>query len=109
MELKGYKERVWKILEDHPNARNNDGTLIAYYLFTFHHHLVVDDVDGQPALKLKNFKNIPPMESITRARRIIQNNDNMFLPTIPAVLKARGLKEKNYRDAEVREAQQMSI
>ena len=104
MELKHYKEKVQKILEDHEQARNNDGTLIAYFVKKHCKTLLVVDPDGNEMLALKNFKNLPPMESIVRARRIIQNTNQILIPTDPRVSKARRIKEENYRNAEVREA-----
>ena len=59
---------------------------------------------GQPVLPLKNFKHLPPMENLRRVRQIIQNENEMYEPTDPDVRKARGIKEKNWRDAEIREA-----
>jgi CO dehydrogenase nickel-insertion accessory protein CooC1 len=104
MELRHYKEKVQKILEEHEQARNNDGTLIAHFVKRYYKTLLVVDPDGNEMLPLKNFKHLPPMETITRARRIIQNDNHMLIPTDPNVAKARRIKEENYRNAEVREA-----
>lgn len=104
MELKTYKQKVEKILEDHESARNSDGTMIAYYINTYHKNLVTQDTDGEPAVSLRHLKDLPPVESLTRARRIIQNDDQKYPPTDPKVVKARKIKEENYRNCEVREA-----
>jgi len=104
MHLKTYKEKVHHILKTHENARNHDGSLVAHYVNTFHHNLVIKDSDGDAAIKLRNLKSMPSIESIIRSRRLVQNDDGEFIPTIPAVIKARQIKEKNYREAEVREA-----
>lgn len=103
-ELKHYKAKVQKILEDHESARNNDGTLMAYFVQKHCSHLVVKDPDGVEMLPLKNFKHLPPFENIRRSRAIIQNDNQMLQPTDPAVRKARRIKEQNWREAEVREA-----
>ena len=70
MQLKDYKSKVTKILQDRPETRNDDGLL----------------------------------ESIRRVRQIIQNSKHELIPTNAIVRKARGIKEKNYRDCEIREA-----
>lgn len=107
-ELKHYRQKVESILRDHEAARNNDGTLYAYFISKYCPHLVAHIHEGfaesTPAVPLKNFKNLPPMENIRRSRQIIQNDNNLYLPTDPMVRKARKIKEENWRNAEVREA-----
>ena len=105
-ELKTYKKRVHHILKIFPNARNSDGTLLAHYIATFEKRLIIDDVNGEPSIKLRNLKHLPPIENLRRSRQIIQNDNGDFLPTDIMVRKARGIKEKNWRECEVREAQQ---
>lgn len=102
--LATYKERVRILLEKYEKARNNDGTLLAYYINTYHKHLVIPDSDGEPSIKLRNLKHLPPIENIRRSRQLIQNTDGEYLPTDHMVCKARRIKERNWRDAEVREA-----
>lgn len=104
-ELKHYKQKVQKILEDHESARNNDGTMIAYFIQKYCSHLIVE-VDGVVMLPLKNFKNLPPLENLRRSRAIIQNDNQILRPTDPRVSKARRIKEENFRNAEVREAKE---
>lgn len=104
MQLKDYKIKIRSILKVYPQARDNDGTLLAYFITTYLSHLVTRDVDGDLSIKLKNLKNLPPIETIRRSRQIIQNVDGEFLPTDPKVIKARRIKEQNYKNAEVREA-----
>lgn len=104
MELKTYKQRVRKILEENIKARNNDGTLMAYYLVTFHKNLLSKDENNEWTIQLNNLKKLPPMENLRRSRQLIQNGGNMFLPTDPEVRKARQIKEENWKNAEVREA-----
>ena len=103
-ELKHYRQKVETILRDHENARNNDGSLYAHFLSKYCSHLIVTDANGEKAIALKNFRNLPPMENIRRSRQIIQNDNNLYLPTDPEVRKARKIKEENWRNAEVREA-----
>ena len=103
--LRDIKDKVYKILEQHPKARDNDGTLIAHFLFEHSNQFVREDMDGELVIRMKDFQNLPPFNSVSRARRIIQNDDGLFLPTSAAVRKARRIKEDSYRNWEVREAQ----
>ena len=106
MELKTYKQRVRKVLSEHEEARNNDGTLLAFYIYTFHKGLV-KKTDGEYSILLKDFKNLPAIENIRRSRQIIQNDNNEYLPTREEVRKARKIKEENYKNCEVREAKEI--
>lgn len=105
-ELKHYKAKVYEILKEFEQARNNDGTLLAYFISKFQPHLITKDSDGEPAIKLKNLRNLPPIENLRRSRQIIQNDNGEFLPTLPEVRKARKIKEENFRQMEVREAKE---
>lgn len=102
--LRTYKEKVKVILQEHPKARNNDGTMIAHYIAKHLSPFVHKDADGEQCVRLKDFQHLPPFENLRRARAIIQNDDNELLPTDPKVRKARRIKEENWRNAEVREA-----
>ena len=65
--LKEYREvksKVKYILENCPSARNSDKTLIVCFLKQFHPDCIHDSI--------KLIQNMPPFESITRARRTIQ-------------------------------------
>lgn len=104
MELKTYKQRVEKVLEEVEKTRNDDGTLVAHYIYKYHRNLVTTDQNGEFAIPLRRFRDLPPLENIRRSRQIIQNVDGKFQPTDPEVIKARQTKEKNWREAEVREA-----
>lgn len=103
-ELKDYKEKVYAIMEKYEQARNNDWTLIAHYVNTYRYHLLFENEAKDKCVALKDLKKFPSAETIIRARRLIQNEDGVLLPTDPAVSKKRRIKEQNYRDAEVREA-----
>jgi len=107
--LKDVKNKVYFVLRDHEKARNNDGTLIAHLLNKHYTRFIRKDADGEKVVRLKDFQHFPSFESIRRARQIIQNDDNEFLPTDPKVAKARRIKEEDYRNAEVREAQHHQV
>lgn len=103
--LKDYKGKVMGILRDVPDSRNNDGLLIAHFIHRFASQHLTKDANGEWAIPLKNLKHLPPFETIRRTRQIIQNDDHAYLPTILSVRKARSIKEENWRNWEVREAQ----
>lgn len=103
-ELKKYKEKVYEILRDSEAARNNDGVLMAHYINIYHPNLVKLDEEGDKVIKLKSLRLLPPLENIRRVRQIIQNVNNDFLPTDAKVRKNRRIKEENWRQYEVREA-----
>lgn len=109
MALKTYKQRVAKVLEKYENARNDDKTLYAYYIYEYASEFIRKDYEGHEYVRLRDMKHLPSTESVRRARQIIQNDDGKFLPTKESVKKGRGTKEKNWRDAEVREAKQLDI
>ncbi|HEC33023.1 MAG TPA: hypothetical protein ENI63_02060 [Candidatus Kaiserbacteria bacterium] len=102
--LKDYKKKVSKILEEVPKSRDNDGLLIAHFLYRHSKRFLTQDIDGRWCIPLKNIKELPPFESIRRTRQIIQNDNNLFLPTTHIVRKARKIKEENWYNCEVREA-----
>lgn len=102
--LKDFKAKVLKILADHPKARNNDGTLMAHFVQKHCSHLIFYGPENRPMLPLDKFQFLPPFESIRRVRAIIQNENELYQPTDPAVRKARRIKEVDMRNFEVREA-----
>lgn len=105
-ELKTYKQKVRYCLERWPATRDSDGMLVAHYINHFHSNLVTENVDGVKCIALRNFQHLPPLENIRRCRQIIQNDNGEFLPTRIEIAKMRGIKEENWRNAEVREAKE---
>lgn len=103
-ELKGRAHKVFKIMAEYPQARNNDWTLMAHYIHIYYFRLLQKDQDGDLVIKLKHLKELPSWQSIRLARQIIQNEKGLLLPTDPKVLKIRKIKEENIRNAEWREA-----
>jgi hypothetical protein len=76
-------------VKDDPKARNHDKWLV----------LKVWELQG---IKLnitpEQFNIMIEPESITRQRRIIQNNEHKYIPTLSAVIIARRIKEDILRD-----------
>lgn len=108
-ELPKKVRRVANILRDHVKARNNNGTLLAYYIRLYNPTCIDKDAEGVPHIKLNKLQNLDSIESIIRARRIVQNHHGLYLPTDPKVRKARRIKELNYTNAEVREANNLDL
>lgn len=109
MALKNTKEKVVKLMEEHKLARNNDKALFAFYVNEYHPEIVFKDQEGRKSVRLADFGKLPNFESIRRSRAIIQNDDGKLLPTDEGVIKARGHKEKDYRDKEIRDAKNHDV
>lgn len=105
-ELKGRAQKVYKIMDRHENARNNDWTLMAHYINTYYPKFTQTDANGDIVIKLKDLKYLPSWQSIRLSRQIIQNEHGLLLPTDEKVRKIRKIKEKDIRDCEWREAKQ---
>jgi hypothetical protein len=90
-ELKKTKDQVLYLLENYPAARNNDFYLQILWLKHF---------GGLPNLWIeweKIKENAGKIETVSRVRRKIQNEDKLFLPTDP-VIKARREKQRRMRE-----------
>lgn len=103
-ELTGRAKKVYRVMSEHEQARNNDWTLMAHYINTYYTTLTAVDQDGDLVIKLKNLKKLPSWQTIRLARQIIQNEKGLLIPTDPKVVKLRKIKEQNIKDAEWREA-----
>jgi hypothetical protein len=85
------KDRVERLLELHPEARNNDLLLQWIYCFEY---LKLD----MPILPKKLLSEQPSlMESIRRVRQKIQNEEKLYPPTDLSVAKKRGWAEEEWR------------
>ena len=100
--LKEYKSRVYGILEKYPETRDCDKVLTAKYIEVYHPDLLLETNDGL-SLPLTNLTKLPPLDSILRNRRIIQNEEGEFPPSDPKIIKMRRQKELDYKYAEARE------
>ena len=103
-ELKGRAKKVYAVMSLYEQARNNDWSLMAFYINKYYGGLVNLDVDGDKVIKLKDLKNLPSWQSIRLARQIIQNEKGLLLPTDEKVRKLRKIKEQDIRYTEWREA-----
>ena len=101
-QLKEYKPRVYGILEKYPETRDCDKVLTAKYIELFHSELLLETSRGL-SLPLINWTKLPPLDTILRNRRVIQNQEGKFLPSDPKIAKMRKQKELDYEYAEARE------
>ena len=84
---------VKAILEQHPSARNSDFELIAF--FAYQHSL--SGVPFSEAVMRWQLKQLPPFETITRARRKLQEQYPQLRAT-ETVRKRRAESEERHRD-----------
>lgn len=90
---KTIRQNVERLMRDYPVTRDNDKTLIFGYW-----KLVDNIVDDSGKVHIKDMLNkSTPTESITRARRLIQE-EGKYLPTSGVVAGRRG-REKDMKDA----------
>jgi hypothetical protein len=84
IELETCEERTAWLLQKNEHLRNCDKCLLIYY---WKH---VDNLDN---ISRENIHAMTSAESITRARRILQNNLGLFLPTDAEVVRSRAINE----------------
>ena len=89
-ELEETEVKVVRLLHDYPHYRNCDKCLIMGFW------VLVDNFKG--VLSSDIIHGLTPAESITRARRIIQNDLGLFLPDDPDIIMARGICESAVRN-----------
>jgi hypothetical protein len=83
------KDLVEKILETDSRTRDDDMLLILSVWDAQGVHIELNDVELEMMFNA---------ESVTRARRKVQNDEGKFLPTSLAVAKRRGLNEELLRE-----------
>jgi len=75
------EEKVTWLLGKYEELRNSDKLLLFYYW------RLINNYQGE--LEDNDILNLTPGETITRVRRYIQNDLNLFLPTDEDVIRAR--------------------
>ena len=104
------QSRVEHCLREFPATREDDALLIIsvcknFYRDAFCHYLVMSvralgmeaPTDLEDGWRSGSYKDLPSSETITRIRRKF-NNEGMYLPTDPKVMKSRGLKVKEFQE-----------
>lgn len=66
------QDKVKLILKNHKDARDNDNILFARYIFEFNKEFVKMTTSGEALVSLSSFPHLPSFESVSRARRKIQ-------------------------------------
>lgn len=92
---KTIREKVERIMREYPQTRNDDNLLIVKY-WQDHCGLTAE----QAKFIFHFMKESTPVDSITRARRLIQE-EGQLLPTVSVEAKRRG-REHNMRNAVLR-------
>jgi len=75
---------VEKILRDDERARNDDKWLI-YKVMRQYTNIFIP---------FEDFAKLPAFGTITRQRRMIQNKQGKYLPTIPEIIQKRHIREE---------------
>jgi len=88
-ELENAEEKVAYILHHNVKSRNSDTELILLYWQS--EGLYVNDFEMY-------YSNITPAETITRCRRHIQNDLNLYLPTDEEVIRARSISAEAVKE-----------
>lgn len=89
------QSQVLHILEQDKESRNDDNRLVCVLWNTFHPEKVKD---GMVALK-DIIQELPKAETIGRARRMIQNDLGLYVPTSQAVAKGRKMAQDEWEEA----------
>lgn len=84
------RPRVRSILYNHPDSRNDDDILTRLYLEQYHNLKLTDQ-------QFQALKAAPPIESICRRRREIQNTDKDCLPNKTIGLRRKQAEKANYQ------------
>ena len=88
-EIHTVKEAVIHLLEQFPEARNND----TYLEWLFLRYVRKIDLPWESFEKLRSFS----LETVRRCRQLIQSGGN-FLPTNPDVLRRRRKREQSFSE-----------
>ena len=94
---KNLKNQVLQILEKYPKARNSDQWLTIKIWCDFYPTRIIREEGKEPMIKLSDIMELPREDNVKRVRAIIQNEDNMFLPTSIEVVKQRKINEDIWR------------
>ena len=98
-ELLGIGKVILEIMSAAPKARDDDMYLILQVWIALHPGKIFKHEERQ-CVKLKDIhESFESPESIRRTRQKIQNDLGLFPPTSYQVMKARRMKEENWREA----------
>lgn len=86
------RDQVYKILRDNPETRNDDRLLMLKYWAE------VDGIAYDETFPVGFATQATSAETITRARRTVQNLEKEFLPTLDDVAKKRRIRQEELRE-----------
>lgn len=86
------QEKVLEALQKFIPARNNDMSLTKYIWKRHYKNLLIESDNGKIFIPIDNLLRLPSEARLGRIRRKIQNDKNLFKPTIKSVQKIRGKK-----------------
>lgn len=95
MEMTTTLQKVKTCLETKPLTRNDDRLLTFSVWKLCGYDIAIQDGKIIFNCSLQDFFKLPRPESICRARRIVQNELNLFPPTDEEVKRKRGIKEND--------------
>jgi len=92
------KKQVERILELYPKTRENDAFLTVYLWKEFFGAHLFHAEDKRLSIRLASIPEIPSADSISRARRKIQEA-GFYLPADPNVRKRRSQAQDDWKEA----------
>jgi len=90
------KDQILHCLEVYPETRNSDITLMIRIWQTFTNKVIYSKKTKEHYIKVKDLYDLPREDWVKRIRAKIQNENNLFLPTDPEVIKARKKNQKKW-------------
>lgn len=89
--MQGNKERVEKLLDEIPELRDNDAKLVWTYWEIYETSGNLQSISREQYVNL-----LTDADTIKRLRRVIQNDENRYLPNNPEVRIQRKIKQDKW-------------
>lgn len=90
------KEQVKFVLQEYPETRNSDITLMLKIWEIYYPQYIKKGASGELGVWLKDLYELPREDNIKRVRAIFQNTQGLFLPSDPAVRMQRKINEEQW-------------
>jgi len=97
-EILTIRDIILEVLKENEGARNSDTLLIFLFLVKCGQVEIVMGDEAGYFIPKKNYHNLPSMESISRCRRKIQNEEMLYPATDPDVIQRRRQNEEDMND-----------
>jgi hypothetical protein len=94
--IKDLDKKVRAVLADDEKSRNSDIRLTQMIWWRYYQHNI-KMIDDKPYVNMLDLFDLPREDNIKRIRAKIQNEEKLYLPTIPAIAKKRGWQEDEWR------------